>query len=390
MLAAFPGENGKVAFESTRDGDREIFVMNPDGSEQVQVTDNAVGDVQPNWSPDGTEIAFVSESEGVGDIYVMNADGSGRTNVTNDPGENVQPHWSPDGSQIVFERFNEIYAMNADGTEQTVIASDPVGNSLPAWSPDGSKISFRHCFVGTDCDVWAMNPDGTEKTRLTFFGHPVNGKADWSPDGAQIAFTTGSPGLSDVWTMNAGGSAQINVTNSGGLANGTPAWSPDGSKITFSRHAGGDDIYVIDADGSEEVRLTFDPAIDGEPDWQPLPPTPAYDFDGFHRPVDNLPAVNAIKAGRAVPVKFSLGGEQGLDVFAPGYPKSEEVECGSEAAVDGSEETLSAGGSTLSYDPLADTYTYVWKTVKGWAGSCRQLVLKLDDDTLHKATFSFK
>ena len=114
-----------------------------------------------------------------------------------------------------------------------------------------------------------------------------------------------------------------------------------------------------------------------------------YDFTGFFQPVDNLPVFNTVKAGQAVPVKFSLNGDQGLNIFAAGYPKSEVLACNSTDPVDGVEETVTAGGSSLSYDPVTDTYTYIWKTDKAWANSCRQLVVKLNDGTVHRANFNF-
>lgn len=112
-----------------------------------------------------------------------------------------------------------------------------------------------------------------------------------------------------------------------------------------------------------------------------------YDWAGFFRPVDNLPTLNSVKAGSAVPVKFSLGGDQGLDIMAAGYPKSEVILCDSTAQVDGIEQTVTAGGSSLSYDASVGQYIYVWKTDRLWAGTCRQLVVKLDDGTVHRANF---
>lgn len=115
-----------------------------------------------------------------------------------------------------------------------------------------------------------------------------------------------------------------------------------------------------------------------------------FDFSGFLQPIDNLPTVNGATAGRSIPVKFSLDGDQGLDIFADGYPKSQTIACSSTAEVDGVEVTTTAGSSSLSYDPVTDQYTYVWKTEKSWAGTCRQLVVKLSDGTLHRANFQFK
>ena len=114
-----------------------------------------------------------------------------------------------------------------------------------------------------------------------------------------------------------------------------------------------------------------------------------FPFTGFIGPVDNLPAVNTVKAGSAIPVKFSLGGNRGLNIFAAGHPASLQIACGGNAPLAVIEETVSAGASSLSYDSSANVYRYVWKTDKDWSNTCRQLSLKLTDGTEHKALFSF-
>jgi len=115
-----------------------------------------------------------------------------------------------------------------------------------------------------------------------------------------------------------------------------------------------------------------------------------YSFSGFFRPVDNAGTLNLAKAGSAIPVKFSLSGNQGLSIFAAGYPGSQRINCDMSALLDAIEETVTAGSSSLSYDPIADQYVYVWKTDKAWANTCRQLVAKLNDGTEHVANFKFK
>jgi hypothetical protein len=112
-------------------------------------------------------------------------------------------------------------------------------------------------------------------------------------------------------------------------------------------------------------------------------------FSGFFEPVNNLPVVNQTSAGRAIPVKFSLNGNRGLNVFEAGYPKSTQIACDSSASVDGIEETVTAGSSGLTFDPLTGLYIYVWKTDKTWAGTCRQLVVTLADGTTQRANFQF-
>jgi hypothetical protein len=117
------------------------------------------------------------------------------------------------------------------------------------------------------------------------------------------------------------------------------------------------------------------------------PATTTYPFSGFVQPVDTPPAVNLVNAGRAVPVKFSLGGNRGLNIFTQGYPSSAQLtSCGT--AIDEIEETVSAGSSGLSYDEASDRYTYVWKTDATWRG-CRQLTLKFTDGQVRVALFDF-
>jgi hypothetical protein len=112
-------------------------------------------------------------------------------------------------------------------------------------------------------------------------------------------------------------------------------------------------------------------------------------FTGFFAPVNNPPTLNLANAGTGVPVKFGLGGNRGLAIFAAGYPKAVTVACASSVPVDPVETTVTAGGSSLQYDSSSGQYTYTWKTVKGWTG-CRQLQLRLVDGTTRVASFRFK
>jgi hypothetical protein len=115
-----------------------------------------------------------------------------------------------------------------------------------------------------------------------------------------------------------------------------------------------------------------------------------YAYAGFFQPVDNLPLVNIVTAGQGVPVKFSLTGYQGLNIIVAGYPVSSSIPCEASAPGDEIEETVNAGGSSLTYDATTDRYSYVWKTNKAWKGTCRILVVRLDDGTDHFAKFRFK
>lgn len=131
---------------------------------------------------------------------------------------------------------------------------------------------------------------------------------------------------------------------------------------------------AVDARGNAATPITFEVTVH-------------YPWAGFFRPIDNLPMSNSVKAGSAVPVKFNLGGNMGLSIFAAGYPRSVPLNCAT--GEDPIEETVTAGGSSLTYDAAANQYVYVWKTEKMWGGSCRQLQLKLIDGTVHVANFRF-
>jgi hypothetical protein len=106
--------------------------------------------------------------------------------------------------------------------------------------------------------------------------------------------------------------------------------------------------------------------------------------------VDNPPTVNQVKAGQAIPIKFSLGSDQGLNIFASGYPTSQQIDCSALGTIDNIEETVNSGKSTLSYSPGNNQYLYVWKTQKSWSGTCRQLIVRLIDGSEHIALFKFK
>lgn len=144
---------------------------------------------------------------------------------------------------------------------------------------------------------------------------------------------------------------------------------------------------TVNSDGSNPIRLTNNSAHDHSPTWQPS--SLVYDFVGFYQPVDDLPTLNKTKAGKIIPVRFGLGGDKGLEIFASGYPKSEAVPCDPTAAVDSIEETVTGKGG-LSYNTSTGRYEYKWATSGKWRGSCRQLVPKLKDGSVERANFALQ
>jgi tol-pal system beta propeller repeat protein TolB len=270
--AAFPGANGKIAFEHMYD----IWSMNPDGTGQVNLTHSADVEEHPVWSPDGRKIAFYSERNPSG-IWIMNPDGTDQTPIAS----GAEPAWSPDGTKIAFDCSRggngEICVMNADGSGQIDLTNNPAADGGPSWSPDGRRIVFasNRDYLGTeefDVELYVMNADGSDQARLTY-DSVINFGPDWSPDGSKIAFDTGLDGTIVISVINADGTGEHRLTTVGN-EDRDPSWSPDGTKIVFLSNrevvdAGPGGIYVMNSDGTVQT-----PIPDGDgvyPDWQPLP-----------------------------------------------------------------------------------------------------------------------
>jgi Tol biopolymer transport system component/subtilisin family serine protease len=224
-------DGSKIAFESNRSGNYNIYVMNADGTGQTPITTNTADERDPAWSPDGSKIAYASNMEGNYNIYVMNTDGSGQTVLTSNTGTDQSPSWSPDGSKIIYSSISSlttnfnIYIMNADGTGKTVLTTLTSDETWPSWSPDGTKIAFSSAREG-EFEVYVMNADGTHQTQLTFHNpsDSYTSTSAWSPDGTKIAFGSNMEGNYNIYVMNPDGTGQNRLTTNTGH-NIYPAWS---------------------------------------------------------------------------------------------------------------------------------------------------------------------
>lgn len=267
---AFPGGSGLIAYSS----EAELITIDPADSATFAIEIPAGEADSPAWSPDGKRLAVSL----VGDIWIMNSDGSDPLQLTSDAALDTHPAWSPDGTRIAFNREGadpagpQISVMNADGTGVTPITVGPPSSLSPSWSPDGSKIAFIR-----DGDVWTIAPAGGEATNHTSNAAPTFANPDWSPDGSRIAaegLVAGSPNP-DIYVFNSDGTGLVNLTNSAGFGDLWPSWAPDGSQIAFQRTDPEDDdeIFVMNSDGSGQVNLTDDDVFDGQPSWGVPTPT---------------------------------------------------------------------------------------------------------------------
>jgi TolB protein len=302
VSASYPGgNNGRIAFGvRAADGSANIFSVLSNGKGLKQLTTGSGNHLCPAWSADGHTIAYCADTSGAFEIWTMHSDGTSQRQLTHLGGFAVFPDISPDGLKVAFAGFqgdsthSEIYVVDArsgGGLEAlTSCAGLAEGcyNDLPVWSPDGSRIVFIH---GDDFDadgnpvnsqVWVMDADGGNRHALTSDSRVKDQVPDWSPDGSKVAYNAGGFGSGGVWTIDADGSHPHQLT---GCVAADPApcaqgddwgiaWSPDGKKIAFLRdyHALGINdrpVFVMDADGSHQQRLTDGTLSHAVPAWQP-------------------------------------------------------------------------------------------------------------------------
>ena len=278
----------KIAFQSNRTGAGDIYVMNSDGSGLTRLTTSTYADQAPTWSPDSQRIAFISKRDGNSDVFVMNADGTNQVNVTRSLSPEYDPMWSPTENKIAFRSYRDgktkHYVMNADGTNQIRLTNARVDESFLDWSPDGQKVSFASYFYTSNYeehyDVWVVSAAGSGTTNILPITPYYGGgdfEPDWSPDGKTLAIGStrynGSPyGLTELYTINPDGSNPLRLTFSS-MANVGVQWSPGGDRMIFMQDSGSNysyEIFSMNADGSNQLRLTTNGVDDSEPVWQPM------------------------------------------------------------------------------------------------------------------------
>ena len=283
LLMVCVDAQARIAFASHRDGNWEIYAMDNDGDNQRNLTNNPSDDQFPSWSPDGKQIVFVSErsdKEWNRQIYVMDDDGGDQQNLSNNDFDEWEPSWSPDGKRIAFVSYREaewpnydIYVMDTNGGNPRRLTNNRQIDKSPSWSPDGKRIAFVSTRAGNS-EIYVMGANGGKQRNLT------NDRLDdsspaWSPDGKRIAFVSDRDWILDkdgwptneIYVMDADGGNEQRLTENG-VYDWEPSWSPDGERIAFTsyrdRNAA---IYVMDVDGGNQRRLTNNRRGDVSPAW---------------------------------------------------------------------------------------------------------------------------
>jgi uncharacterized repeat protein (TIGR03803 family) len=410
-----------------------IFRLTPDGNTFQILHTFLYPVIQANpigliWGPGGLLYGTTDYDQNVyaGSVYWMSADGSEfkiihQFDPTTEGGKSEAPLLlGSDGALYGTTTWGgssnvgTIFKLQPDGSNFTVLhtfsggsdGGDPRGGLIQGRDGAlyGTAASGGEADAGT---VFKVMPDGTGFTVLHSFDPSSGGSsiapllqaADGSfygvalsggPKGGGVVFRLGqtdstpptititTPANGAAYMLSQSIIASYSCMDASGVASCTGT-VPNGSPIDTSS-VGTKSFTVTAADifgNTSSVTVTY---------------SVQYNFGsaGFLPPVQNPPTYNSAKAGATVPVKFSLGGNQGLDIFMSGYPMSQPISCSTGVPYGTAQSTTSPGNSGLQYDPTADQYTYTWKTDKTWAGTCREIILGLKDGSQHYAYFTFK
>jgi TolB protein len=261
-----PVLKGKIVFQTNRDGNAEIYVMNADGTNRVNLTRHPGEDVTPHWSPEGGRIAFASNRDGNFEILTMNDDGSGVAQLTATSANNRWPRWTNDG-RIVFQTGTfpnrDLYVMNADGASATNLTPGPLDSAWAAPAPRGSWIAFSRFSEAEGQRLYTMNTI-TRKTKLVTLAPPevADVQASWAPRGNDLVFARLGNTGSELFAVHKDGTHLTQLTNTPARTEFQPGFSPDGAMIVFNACSGlGTDQqhcanYIMNTDGTGETEVS--------------------------------------------------------------------------------------------------------------------------------------
>jgi len=262
IVRQFTGQPGifhtRIAFVSQVGRGKEIFVMDYDGDRIKKLTGNGSLNLNPAWSPDGSQIAFLSYRSGRPELVILSAKGELRRAFPQRGELNLAPDWSPDGTRIAFAGSRdgnaEIFVLTVSSGATVRLTGNPALDTSPSWSPTGREIAFVSDRSGSP-QVYLMDAEGTNVRRLTHEGN-WNDLPAWSPRGDRIAYCSRLEGHFDIFVRDLATQKTTRLTSGSGN-NEDPRWSPDGRHLVFSSdRAGNYDIYEMDLDGGNARRVT--------------------------------------------------------------------------------------------------------------------------------------
>ena len=411
---AFSPDGSKITFSSNRDGNNEIYVMDANGTNQTRRTTDPAFDGEPSWGAQAD-----SDNDGTGDTCEDSTPPVITPTVSGTLGNNgwytsdVQVSWSVTDAEstISDQTGSETQTVTSDtngvtftcsatsagglSSQSVTIKRDATAPTISAaatTSPNGAGWYKTNVTVQFTClDSLSGIPSGAcpADQTLNTEGSAVSSTSQTVTDDAgntsspsnvvTVKIDKTPPTLNPIVSPNPvplNGSATVTT----GAADSLSGLASQSSDALDTSTAGLKSVtsYATDNAGNS-TSVTVNYTVQS-----------GFNFAGFFAPVDNLPTINVVTAGSAIPLKFSLGGYQGLNIFAAGYPASSQIPCEAGLPGDEIEETVNPGGSSLSYDATTDRYTYVWRTNRAWRGTCRILVVRLSDGTDHFAKFRFR
>lgn len=291
--------NGRVAFESGRSDELDIYSVEPGGGGLRRLTGRFAVDQGAAWNPSGTRIVFYRspDYDSAGDLWIMNSDGSHKRRLTSTPADDRDPAWSPNGRRIVFVRAHngnvDLYSVRAsDGGGLRRLTSNPAADVAPVWGevettsgsggPAVPRIAFTS-FRSGNGDIYSMKPDGSHLKRLTSGAnadlYPDWSAPGWGPHPSKVVFfeeRNGSLASTEIHVMLFDGTHEHRLTRNS-VADDYAAWSPDGRRIVWQsdRNHGFYDLWIMSSDGSHKHAVMSDGFVDGRPDWAvPVSPPP--------------------------------------------------------------------------------------------------------------------
>lgn len=264
-----PGKIVYTCFDGEFD---QICLMNADGANQRQLTDERATSFYPSLSSDGEWIVFSSNRDGNFEIYLMYMTGENLVQLTDDLGGNLYaPEISPKNNRIAFtyetSGLQSIWVMKLDGGNARALFESSGSDIDPTWSPDASRLAFVSA-AESPTQPYTVNSDGSNVKSIIRNPIETGGRIDWSPDGLWLAFYSGARGDRNLFTIGLDGKNLTQWTWGGD--NLAPSFSPDGEWLTYtSFRDGNNEIYLLNLKDQQAYRLTFNPNADWQPRWGP-------------------------------------------------------------------------------------------------------------------------